>query len=113
MTSFLISSRSEIATILPGGMPLLIWPVEVAIVVDSAHQIRVVVLPRSAANNAETSKIVKGKLGAGWHVQRLARGSRLVLLTGTSEHTVGTAEHARESHEAAAGAVPQQAVPPS
>ena len=101
MATFLISSRTEIATILPGGMPLLIWPVEVAIVVDSAHQIRVVVLPRSAANNAETSKIVKGKLGAGWHVQRLARGSRLVLLTGTSEHTVGTAEHARESHEAA------------
>jgi serine protease len=95
------SSRTEIATILPGGMPLLIWPGEVANVVDSAHQVRVVVLPKSAANNAEISKIVKGKLGAGWHVQRLSRGSRLVLLTGTSEHTVGTAEHARESHEAA------------
>jgi serine protease len=73
----------------------------VAIVVDSAHQIRVVVLPKSAANNSEISKIVEGKLGAGWHVQRLTRGSRLVLLTGTSDHTVGTTEHARESHEAA------------
>jgi len=34
-------------------------------------------------------------------VQRLTRGSRLVLLTGASEHTVGTLGHARESHEAA------------
>src|SRR4029450_6664647 len=82
-------------------MPLLIWPGEVANVVDSAHQIRVVVLPKSAANNSEISKIVEGKLGAGWHVQRLTRGSRLVLLTGTSDHTVGTTEHARESHESA------------
>ena len=70
-------------------------------VVDSAHQIRVVVLPKSAARNAELSKIVRRKLGAGWHVQRLTRGSRLVLITGSSEHTVGTPEHARESHEAA------------
>ncbi len=74
---------------------------EVATVVDSAHQIRVVVLPKSAAKNAELSKIVRRKLGAGWHVQRLTRGSRLVLITGSSEHTVGTPEHARESHEAA------------
>jgi serine protease len=70
-------------------------------VVDSAHQIRVVVLPRSAENNADIKKIVQRELGAGWHVARLTRGSRLVLLTGASEHTVGTLEHARESHEAA------------
>jgi hypothetical protein len=81
--------------------PALFGPGEVAIVVDSAHQIRVVVLPKSAANNAEVSKIVMGKLGAGWQVQRLTPGSRLVLLTRTSEHTVGTPGHARESHEAA------------
>ena len=58
-------------------------------------------LPKSAANNAAISKIVQRELGAGWHVQRLTRGSRLVLITGSSEHTVGTPEHARESHEAA------------
>ena len=69
--------------------------------VDSAHQIRVVVLPKSAANNAEISKIAQTELDGGWHVQRLTRGSRLVLITGASEHTVGTPEHARESHEAA------------
>ena len=69
--------------------------------VDSAHQIRVIVLPKSAAKNAEISKIIQRRLGDGWHVQRLTRGSRLVLLTGTSEHTVGTPEHACESHEAA------------
>ena len=69
--------------------------------VDSAHQIRVVVLPRSAENKADIKKIIQRKLGAGWHVARLTPGSRLVLLTGVSEHTVGTLEHARESHEAA------------
>ena len=69
--------------------------------VDSAHQIRVVVVPKSAANNAEISKIAQTELGGGWHVQRLTRGSRLVLITGASQHTVGTPEHARESHEAA------------
>jgi subtilisin family serine protease len=69
--------------------------------VDSAHQIRVVVLPKSARNNAEISKIVKKELGDGWQVGRLTRGSRLVLLTGASEHTVGTVKHARQSHEAA------------
>ena len=69
--------------------------------VDTAHQIRVVVLPKSAQNNAEINKIAQRRLGIGWRVQRLTRGSRLVLLTGTSEHTVGTPEHARESHEAA------------
>ena len=69
--------------------------------VDTAHQIRVVVLPQSARNNSEVSKIVDRQLGAGWRVQRLTRGSRLFLLTGKSTHTVGTREHARESHEAA------------
>jgi serine protease len=69
--------------------------------VDTAHQIRVVVLPKSAQNNSEVSKIVKRKLGAGWNVQRLTRGSRLFLLTSKSGHTVGTPAHARESHEAA------------
>jgi hypothetical protein len=69
--------------------------------VESAHQLRVIVLPKSARNNAEIRTIAKKKLGAGWQVQRLTRGSRLVLLTGVSEHTVGTPEHARESHEAA------------
>jgi serine protease len=69
--------------------------------VDSAYQIRVVVLPKSAQSNAETSKIVKRRLGDGWQVRRLTRGSRLVLLTAVSEHTVGTTGHARESHEAA------------
>jgi serine protease len=69
--------------------------------VDSAHQMRIVVLPKSAQNNAEISKTVRRKIGSGWQVQRLTRGSRLVLLTGTSEHTVGTLEHARDSHEAA------------
>jgi serine protease len=69
--------------------------------VDSAHQIRVVVLPESASNNAEVSKIVKKNLGDGWQVGRLTRSSRLVLLTAMSEHTVGTTGHARESHEAA------------
>jgi serine protease len=69
--------------------------------VDSARQMRVVVLPRSAQRNAEISKIVQRELGAGWHVQRLTPGSRLVLLIGGSEHTVGTPEHARMSHEAA------------
>ena len=70
-------------------------------VVDSAHQIRVVVLPKAGAKNAELSKIGRRKLGTGWQVQRLTRDSPLVLLTGTSEHTVGTPEHARASHEAA------------
>jgi hypothetical protein len=69
--------------------------------VDSAHQIRVVVLPKSASRNAEISTIVQQELGPGWQVQRLTRGSRLVLLTARSEHTVGTPEHARKSHEAA------------
>jgi len=70
-------------------------------VVDSANQIRIVVLPKAGAKNAEISKIGRRKLGDGWHVQRLTRGSRLVLLTGASEHAVGTPEHARVSHEAA------------
>ncbi len=69
--------------------------------VDSGHQMRVVVLPKSALRNAEISKIVQMELGAGWHVQRLTPGSRLVLLIGRSEHTVGTPGHARSSHEAA------------
>ncbi|HWH99783.1 MAG TPA: S8 family serine peptidase [Propionibacteriaceae bacterium] len=69
--------------------------------VDSARQIRVVVLPKSARSNVEISKIVKKRLGDGWLVRRLTRGSPLVLLTGESEHTVGTTGHARESHEAA------------
>src|SRR4029453_7402241 len=69
--------------------------------VDTAHQIRVVVLPRSAQRNAEISKIAQERLGAGWRVQRLTRGSRLFLLTARSEHRVGTREHARRSHEAA------------
>ena len=69
--------------------------------VDTAHQIRVVVLPKSAKNNAEINKIAQRRLGVGWRVQRLTRGSRLVLLTGTSDHAVGTREHARESQEAA------------
>ena len=69
--------------------------------VDSAHQIRVIGLPRSARRIAEMSKIVKKNLGDGWRVGRLTRGSRLVLLTGASEHTVGTTGHARDSHEAA------------
>jgi serine protease len=69
--------------------------------VGSAHQLRVIVLPKSVGNNAEIRTIAKKKLGAGWQVQRLTRGSRLVMLTGASEHTVGTPEHARESHEAA------------
>ena len=67
----------------------------------TGRQIRVVVLPRSAQRNAEISKIVQRELGAGWQVQRLTPGSRLVLLIGRSEHTVGTPEHARTSHEAA------------
>ena len=69
--------------------------------VDSAHQIRVVVLPKSARSNAEISKIIKNRLGDGWQVQRLTRGSRLALLIGATEYTVGTSGHARESHEAA------------
>jgi serine protease len=69
--------------------------------VESAHQIRVIVLPRPAHSNGEISKIVKRNLGDGWQVGRLTRGSRLVLVTGVSEHTVGTTGHARESHEAA------------
>jgi serine protease len=69
--------------------------------IDSAHQIRVIVLPKSAPDNAAISKIVKKRLGEGWQVGRLTRGSRLVLLTGASEHTVGTVGHARQSHEAA------------
>lgn len=69
--------------------------------VDSAHQIRVIVLPKSARSNAEISKIIKKTLGDGWRVGRLTRVSRLVLLTGASKHTVGTSGHARESHEAA------------
>jgi serine protease len=81
--------------------PADLGPREVAMRVDSAHQIRVVVLPKSACTNAEISKIVKNRLGNGWQVRRLTRGSRLVLLTRASEHTVGTTGHARESHEAA------------
>jgi hypothetical protein len=69
--------------------------------IDSAHQIRVVVLPKSAQKNSDVSKIVQRRLGSGWDVQRLTSGSRLFLLTGKSAHTVGTPEHARESHEAA------------
>jgi len=74
---------------------------EVAMVVDSARQIRVIVLPESAPSNAEISEIVKKKLGDGWQVGRLTPGSRLVLLTAASGYTVGTTEHARQSHEAA------------
>src|SRR5215213_9955950 len=73
---------------------------EVAMGVDSAHQIRVIVLPKSRSI-AEISKIIKRELGDGWQVQRLTRGSRLVLLIGVCEYTVGTSGHARESHEAA------------
>jgi serine protease len=69
--------------------------------VDSSHQIRLIVLPKSAPGNAEITKIVKKDLGDGWQVGRLTRGSRLVLLTAVSEYTVGTVGHARESHEAA------------
>jgi serine protease len=69
--------------------------------IDSAHQIRVIVLPKSAQSNAEISKIINKELGDGWQVGRLTRGSRLVLLTSASEHTVGTVGHARQSHEAA------------
>jgi serine protease len=69
--------------------------------VDTAHQIRVVVLPKSANSNSEVSKIVQKRLSGDWSVQRLTRGSRLFLLIGKSPHTVGTPEHARESHEAA------------
>jgi serine protease len=82
--------------------PAHLGPREVAMRVDSAHQIRVVVLPKSArSSNAEISKIVNKRLGDGWQVRRLTQGSRLVLLTGATEHTVGTTGHARESHEAA------------
>ncbi len=66
-------------------------------VVDSARQIRVIVLPESAPSNAEISEIVKKS----WQVGRLTPGSRLVLLTAASGYTVGTTEHARQSHEAA------------
>ena len=69
--------------------------------VDTAHQLRVVVLPTARTKNAEIASVVRRQLGSGWQVQRLTRGSQLVLLTGHSTYTVGTSEHARESHEAA------------
>ena len=79
--------------------------------VDSAHQIRVVVLPKSAQKNSEVSKIVQRELGAGWNVQRLTRGSRLFLLTGESAHRRHSRARARVARSSA-GVVPQQAVPP-
>jgi hypothetical protein len=69
--------------------------------VDTAHQLRVVVQPKARTRNAEIARVVQRRLGSGWRVQRLTRGSPLVLLTGRSTHPVGTSEHARESHEAA------------
>ena len=69
--------------------------------VDRAHQDRVVVVPESPAALTSVRAAVRGVLGAGWQVQRLAAGSRMLVVTGESAATVGSDEHARESHEAA------------
>jgi len=90
-----------IDTLLAGGAGPLSFEEEVAMAVDTAHQLRVVVLPAARTKNAEIASLVQQQLGSGWQVQRLTRGSQLVLLTGHSAHPVGTPEHARESHEAA------------
>jgi len=89
-----------IDTLLAAGAGPLSFEEEVAMAVDTAHQLRVV-LPAARTKNAEIASLVQHQLGSGWQVQRLTRGSQLVLLTGHSAHPVGTPEHARESHEAA------------
>ena len=53
-----------------------------------------VVLPQARTTNAEIARVVQRQLGSGWRVQRLTRGSQLVLLTGHSTHPVGTPAHA-------------------
>ncbi len=69
--------------------------------VDRAHQVRVVVVPEPPAALAPVRAAVRRVLGAGWQVQRLAAGSRMLVVTGESAAIVGSDEHARESHEAA------------
>jgi subtilisin family serine protease len=69
--------------------------------VDRAHQVRVVVVPEPPAALAPVRTAVRRVLGAGWQVQRLTAGSRMLVVTGESAATVGSDEHARESHEAA------------
>ena len=69
--------------------------------VDRAHQVRVVVVPEPPAALAPVRAAVRRVLGAGWQVQRLTAGSRMLVVTGESAATVGSDEHARESHEAA------------
>jgi len=90
-----------IDTLLAGGAGPLSFQDEVAMAVDTAHQLRVVVQPKARTRNAEIARVVHRRLGRGWRVRRLTHGRPLVLLTGRSTHLVGTSEHARESHEAA------------
>lgn len=69
--------------------------------VDRAHQLRIVVQPESGATVVSVRAVAHEVLGDGWQARRLTRGSQLVVLTGASSATVGTDQHARESHEAA------------
>ncbi len=69
--------------------------------VDRAHQVRVIVAPESPAALGSVRAAVRGLLGGSWQVQRLAAGNRTLVVIGESAATVGSDEHARESHEAA------------
>ena len=69
--------------------------------VDRAHEIRIAVVPGPRAGLVAARADVRDLLGEGWQVRRLAAGSRTLVVTGESVATVGTAEHARASHEAA------------
>ena len=69
--------------------------------VDRAHEIRLIASPRSPNTLSAVRPVVTDTLGEGWSVQRLVPRSRLVLVRGPSESSVGTEAYARESHEAA------------
>ena len=70
-------------------------------VVDRAHEIRIIAEPAAPNTVAATRPVVTAVLGPGWRVQRLVPRSPLVVIIGTSEHAVATRDYARESHEAA------------
>jgi len=70
-------------------------------VVDRAHEIRIIAEPREPNTVAAVRPVVKAALGPDWRVQRLVPRSRLVLIRGRSEHVVASQQHARDSHEAA------------
>lgn len=68
---------------------------------DRAFEVRVVARPTGRPALAEVRRTVAAALGEGWRVGRLVPGSVEVLVTGRADAPVGTATHARVSHDAA------------